>query len=95
MPMQFPRGCKRECLPRAAIRSIRICPAANGTTTDSKEGLPRLLEVFDRRKVKVTSHMGRVQPWTYTRHSQKEIVQRGHEAAGHGQTWTAQVSLTS
>jgi len=24
----------------------------------------------------------------------KEIVQRGHEATGHGQTWTAQFSMT-
>jgi peptidoglycan/xylan/chitin deacetylase (PgdA/CDA1 family) len=24
----------------------------------------------------------------------KEIVQRGHEASGHGQTWTAQFSMT-
>jgi peptidoglycan/xylan/chitin deacetylase (PgdA/CDA1 family) len=58
-----------------------------------KEGIPRLLDLFDRRKVKVTSHMvGQA----VDSHPQlaKEIVQRGHEAAAHGQTWTAQFSMT-
>src|ERR1700722_17667996 len=59
-----------------------------------KEGLPRLLEMFDRRKVKVTSHMVGA---TVEKHPglAKEIVQRGHEPAGHGQTWTPQYSMTS
>jgi peptidoglycan/xylan/chitin deacetylase (PgdA/CDA1 family) len=58
-----------------------------------KEGLPRLLDMFDRRNVKVTSHMVGAavekQPALA-----KEIVQRGHEPAGHGQTWTPQYSMT-
>lgn len=51
-----------------------------------KEGIPRLLDMYDRKKVKVTSHMvGRA----VERNPKlaKEIVQRGHEAAAHGQTW--------
>jgi peptidoglycan/xylan/chitin deacetylase (PgdA/CDA1 family) len=58
-----------------------------------KEGLPRLLDMFDRRKVKVTSHMVGA---TVDLHPAlaKEIVQRGHEASGHGQTWAAQYSMT-
>lgn len=51
-----------------------------------KEGIPRLLDMYDRKKVKVTSHMvGQA----VERHPAlaKEIVQRGHEAAAHGQTW--------
>lgn len=58
-----------------------------------KEGLPRLLELFDRRNIKVTSHMVGA---TVDLHPglAKEIVQRGHEATGHGQTWTAQFSMT-
>jgi peptidoglycan/xylan/chitin deacetylase (PgdA/CDA1 family) len=51
-----------------------------------KEGIPRLLDMYDRRKVKVTSHMvGQA----VEKHPAlaKEIVQRGHEAAAHGQTW--------
>jgi peptidoglycan/xylan/chitin deacetylase (PgdA/CDA1 family) len=58
-----------------------------------KEGLPRLLDMFDRRKIKVTSHMVGA---TVDLHPAlaKEIVQRGHEASGHGQTWAAQYSMT-
>lgn len=51
-----------------------------------KEGIPRLLDVYDRRKIKVTAHMvGQ----SVEKHPAlaKEIVQRGHEAAAHGQTW--------
>ena len=58
-----------------------------------KEGLPRLLEIFDRRKVKVTSHMVGAAVEKHPALA-KEIVQRGHEPAGHGQTWT-QYSMTS
>jgi peptidoglycan/xylan/chitin deacetylase (PgdA/CDA1 family) len=51
-----------------------------------KEGIPRLLDLFDRRKVKMTSHM----VGAAVDHSPalaKEVVQRGHEAAAHGQVW--------
>jgi peptidoglycan/xylan/chitin deacetylase (PgdA/CDA1 family) len=59
-----------------------------------KEGLPRLLEMFDRRKVKVTSHMVGAAVEKHPALA-KEIIQRGHEPAGHGQTWTPQYSVTS
>lgn len=51
-----------------------------------KEGIPRLLDMYDRHKVKVTSHMvGQA----VEKHPSlaKEIVQRGHEPAAHGETW--------
>ena len=51
-----------------------------------KEGIPRLLDMYDRRKVHVTSHMvGQA----VDKHPAlaKEIVDRGHEPAAHGQTW--------
>src|ERR1700681_1645120 len=51
-----------------------------------KEGLPRLLDMFDRRKVKVTSHMVGAAVDLHPDLA-KQIVQRGHEASGHGQTW--------
>src|SRR5258707_277634 len=59
-----------------------------------KEGLPRLLEMFDRRKVKVTSHMVGAAVEKHPALA-KEIVQRGHEPARHGQTWTPQYSMPS
>jgi len=68
-------------------------PAGKWYDYGFKEGLPRLLEVFDRRKVKVTSHMVGAAVDLHPALA-KEIVQREHEAAGHGQTWTAQFSMT-
>ena len=68
-------------------------PASKWYDYGYKEGLPRLLEVFDRRKIKVTSHMVGAAVDLHPALA-KEIVQRGHEAAGHGQTWTAQFSMT-
>src|SRR3979490_485329 len=59
---------------------------------DYKEGLPRLLEIFDRREIKVTSHMVGAAVDLHPA-LEKEIVQRGYEASEHGQTWTAQFSM--
>lgn len=57
------------------------------------EGVPRLLDLWDKHGIKVTSHMvGRaveINP-----DLAKEVVRRGHEASGHGQTWTPQYSMT-
>jgi peptidoglycan/xylan/chitin deacetylase (PgdA/CDA1 family) len=59
-----------------------------------KEGIPRLLDVFQRRRVLVTSHMVGA---AVDRNPElaREIVQRGHEAAAHGQTWTPQYPMTA
>lgn len=51
-----------------------------------KEGIPRLLDMYDRRKVKVTSHMVGMAVEKHPALA-KEIVQRGHEPAAHSQTW--------
>jgi peptidoglycan/xylan/chitin deacetylase (PgdA/CDA1 family) len=68
-------------------------PASKWYDYGFKEGLPRLLEIFERRKIKVTSHMIGAAVDLHPALA-KEIVQCGHEAAGHGQTWTAQFSMT-
>ncbi|XXF79676.1 polysaccharide deacetylase family protein [Myxococcaceae bacterium GXIMD 01537] len=68
-------------------------PAATWYEYGINEGIPRLLDLFGRKGVQVTSHMvGRA----VERHPglAREIVQRGHEAAAHGQTWTPQFSMT-
>src|SRR5258708_2393890 len=67
-------------------------PATKWYDYGFKEGLPRLLDMFDRRKVKVTSRMVGAAVESHPKLA-KEIVQRGHEATGHGQTWTAQFSM--
>jgi peptidoglycan/xylan/chitin deacetylase (PgdA/CDA1 family) len=68
-------------------------PAAKWYEYGFKEGLPRLLDMFDRRKVKVTSHMVGAAVDLHPALA-KEIVERGHEASGHGQTWAAQYSMS-
>src|SRR6202163_3955435 len=58
-----------------------------------KEGIPRLLDMYDRRKVKVTSHMVGMAVEKHPALA-KEIVQRGHEPAAHGYTWEPQYTKT-
>lgn len=58
-----------------------------------REGVPRLLDLWDRHGIKVTSHM----VGTAVQKSPalaREIVKRGHEAAAHGMSWTPQHSMS-
>jgi peptidoglycan/xylan/chitin deacetylase (PgdA/CDA1 family) len=51
-----------------------------------KEGIPRLLDLFERKRVKITSHVVG-QAAERAPHLVREIHSRGHEIAGHGMTW--------
>jgi peptidoglycan/xylan/chitin deacetylase (PgdA/CDA1 family) len=95
--MQFEAGAQPE---RGAESPFPVIdtkypdlPVAKWYDYGFKEGIPRMLDMFDRVGVKVTSHMVGA---AVERNPQlaKEIVERGHEAAGHGQTWTPQFSMT-
>ncbi|MEH3118845.1 MAG: polysaccharide deacetylase family protein [Methylorubrum populi] len=56
------------------------------------EGIPRLLDLFDRHQVKMSSFMiGRAVDKAPD--LAREIVRRGHEAAAHGRTWENSYSL--
>ena len=58
-----------------------------------REGIPRMLDLWDRHRVKVTSHMiGEAAQ----RHPElaREIVARGHEASGHGPHWSSQYAMS-
>src|SRR2546425_1065604 len=58
-----------------------------------REGIPRMLHLWDRHGVKVTSHMiGEA----VRRHPDlaKTIVSRGHEASGHGPRWSSQYAMS-
>jgi peptidoglycan/xylan/chitin deacetylase (PgdA/CDA1 family) len=73
--------------------TYRDLPAAKWFEYGFKEGLPRLLDLWDRKNVKVTSHMvGKAVEKSPA--LAREIVQRGHEAAGHGYSWAPQYSMT-
>ena len=58
-----------------------------------REGIPRLLDLWEAHGVSVTSHMVGKAVERYPELAM-EIVQRGHEAAAHGQTWTPHWELS-
>lgn len=58
-----------------------------------KEGIPRLLNLWDKYGIKVTSHMVGQAVLTNPNLA-KEIVRRGHEAAAHGMSWLSQYNMT-
>jgi len=95
--MQFEAGAQPERGAESPFPTIDTkypdLPVAKWYDYGFKEGIPRMLDMFDRVGVKVTSHMVGA---AVERNPQlaKEIVERGHEAAGHGQTWTPQFSMT-
>jgi peptidoglycan/xylan/chitin deacetylase (PgdA/CDA1 family) len=57
------------------------------------EGIPRLLDLFDKHGVKATSFMVGT---AVEKHPDvaREIVARGHEAAAHGRTWESTFQLS-
>ncbi|UAJ10571.1 polysaccharide deacetylase family protein [Glacieibacterium megasporae] len=56
------------------------------------EGIPRALNLFDKHGIKVTAFMISK---AIEKHPElaREIVNRGHEAAAHGRTWSASYDL--
>lgn len=89
--MQFEAGAQSEHnngSPFPAMeQSLPDLPARTWFDYGIYEGIPRLLNLWDKHKIKVTSHMvgEAVRKHPELAH---EIVARGHEAAAHGQTWT-------
>ncbi len=57
-----------------------------------KEGIPRMLDNWDKFGIKVTSHMVGSAVLKNLELA-KEIVQRGHEAAAHGMDWATEYSM--
>ncbi len=57
-----------------------------------KEGIPRMLDNWDKFGIKVTSHMVGSAVLKNPELA-KEIVQRGHEAAAHGMDWATEYSM--
>lgn len=68
-------------------------PAATWYQYGYKEGIPRMLDLWDKYNIKVTSHMVGTAVLKNPGLA-KEIVQRGHEAAAHGMTWQSQYNLS-
>jgi peptidoglycan/xylan/chitin deacetylase (PgdA/CDA1 family) len=58
-----------------------------------REGIPRLLDMFDRRRIKVSSFLS-AKGLEKAPHLAREIAARGHECAAHGITHTQQFHLS-
>ena len=58
-----------------------------------KEGIPRMLDNWDKLGIKVTSHMVGSAVLKNPALA-KEIVDRGHEAAAHGMDWATEYSMS-
>jgi peptidoglycan/xylan/chitin deacetylase (PgdA/CDA1 family) len=59
-----------------------------------KEGIPRLVDVFQRRHVRATSHM-QSEAVEHNPQLAREIVERGYEAAARGQSACSPRNLTA
>ncbi len=68
-------------------------PAATWYAYGYEEGIPRMLDAWDRLGIRVTSHMVGAAVLKNPDLA-KEIVQRGHEAAAHGMNWSSQYNLS-
>lgn len=67
-------------------------PGATWYSYGYKEGIPRMLDNWDKLGIKVTSHMVGAAVLKNPKLA-KEIVQRGHEAAAHGMNWSTEYSM--
>ncbi len=67
-------------------------PSATWYQYGYKEGVPRMLDNWDKLGIKVTSHMVGTAVLKNPALA-KEIVERGHEAAAHGMGWSSQYNL--
>ena len=94
--MQFEAGGQPDNpespFPQNMQPGFKDLPAATWYQYGYKEGIPRMLDLWDEHKIKVTSHMVGSAVLKNPALA-KEIVQRGHEAAAHGMNWSSQYNL--
>lgn len=95
--MQFEAGGQPENaespFPQNMIRGYKDLPAETWYQYGYKEGIPRMLDNWDKLGIKVTSHMVGSAVLKNPALA-KEIVQRGHEAAAHGRDWATQYTMS-
>lgn len=95
--MQFEAGGQPDNaespFPRNMDKGFKDLPAETWYTYGYKEGIPRMLDNWDKLGIKVTSHMVGSAVLKNPQLA-KEIVQRGHEAAAHGMNWSSQYNLS-
>ncbi|MHA3789017.1 polysaccharide deacetylase family protein [Flavobacterium hauense] len=95
--MQFEAGGQPDNaespFPQNMAKGYKDLPAATWYEYGYKEGIPRMLDNWDKLGIKVTSHMVGSAVLKNPQLA-KEIVQRGHEAAAHGMNWSSQYNLS-
>ncbi len=95
--MQFEAGGQpanaESPFPQNMLKGYKDWPATTWYEYGYKEGIPRMLDNWDKWNIKVTSHMVGS---AVEKHPSlaREIVQRGHEAAAHGRDWSSQYMLS-
>lgn len=94
--MQFESGGQPDNadspFPQNMEKGFRDLPAETWYQYGYKEGIPRMLDNWDKLGIKVTSHMVGSAVLNSPKLA-KEIVERGHEAAAHGMSWSKQYNL--
>jgi len=95
--MQFEAGGQPDNaespFPQNIQKGFIDLPAATWYDYGYKEGIPRMLDNWDKLGIKVTSHMVGTAVLKNPALA-KEIVQRGHEAAAHGMSWSTQYTMS-
>lgn len=95
--MQFEAGGQPDNaespFPQNLEKGYLDLPAATWYQYGYKEGIPRMLDNWDKLGIKVTSHMVGSAVLKNPQLA-KEIVERGHEAAAHGMNWSSQYNLS-
>lgn len=95
--MQFEAGGQpvnaESPFPQNMVKGYKDLPAETWYQYGYKEGIPRMLDTWDKLGIKVTSHMVGSAVLKNPALA-KEIVQRGHEAAAHGRDWATQYTMS-
>lgn len=94
--MQFEAGGQPDNaespFPQNMQKGFTDLPGATWYDYGYKEGIPRMLDNWDKLGIKVTSHMVGSAVLKNPLLA-KEIVNRGHEAAAHGMNWASQYNM--
>ena len=95
--MQFEAGGQpvnaESPFPQNMVKGYKDLPSETWYQYGYKEGIPRMLDAWDKLGIKVTSHMVGSAVLKNPALA-KEIVQRGHEAAAHGRDWATQYTMS-
>jgi peptidoglycan/xylan/chitin deacetylase (PgdA/CDA1 family) len=80
-------------IPEQIMGSIPDLPTSAFFAYGYNEGIPRLLDLMDKHRIKLSSFMiGKAVERSPD--ISREIVRRGHEAAAHGRTWENSYQLS-